>query len=146
MIETLIKNECYDTGRERSGKKIKSGYFDRGDRRIVYQRWLRRENENVGARSKPSQNNSEDAKAEESLTRLVSYALKSLGESIHKSLTDCLLLKSRSGFIKTMPRIVDFIALVSVTGVKHVQLLIKKNSELLPLSNFVIRRKNSYLP
>lgn len=45
-----------------------------------------------------------------------------------------------------MPRIVDFIALASVTGVKHAQLLIKKNSELLLLSNFVIRRKNSCLP
>ena len=99
-IESLRKkledNGCYDTGREEGRKKIKSGYFDRQTRRDVYKKWL--EGSQVGeARPDSSQNNSEDVRAEESLTRLVSYALKSLGESVHKSLTDCLLLKSRSG-------------------------------------------------
>lgn len=56
-----------------------------------------------GARPDSSQNDSEDAKAEASLMKLVSYALKSLGERIHKSLTDCLLLKSRSGVYKDTP-------------------------------------------
>ena len=41
----------------------------------------------------PTRNDSEDARAEASLTRLVSYALKSLGERIHKSLTSLYLMK-----------------------------------------------------
>lgn len=93
LKEALVKNECYDTGRKEIHKKIKSGYFDRGARRDKYKTWITKAG--VGrARPDSSQNNSADAKAEASLTRLVSYALKSLGERIHKSLTALYLLKS----------------------------------------------------
>ena len=95
-IESLRKkledNDCYDTGREENRKKIKSGYFDRQARRDVYKKWL--EGSRVGgARPDSSQNDSEDARAEASLMKLVSFALKSLGEGIHKSLTELYLLK-----------------------------------------------------
>ena len=56
----------YDTGREEIHKKIKSGYFDRENRREVYRRWLGRKIGTVGARPNSSQNDSEDAKAEAS--------------------------------------------------------------------------------
>ena len=102
LKEALVKNECYDTGRQEIHKKIKSGYFDRGARRDKYKAWLTKAS--VGrTRPNSSQNDSEDAKAEASLMKLVSYALKSLDESIHKSLTDCLLLKARSGVYKDTP-------------------------------------------
>lgn len=96
LKELLVKNECYDTGREEIHKKIKSGYFDRGARRDKYKTWLTKAS--VGrARPDPSQNDSVDAKAEAGLIKLVSYALELLGEGTHKSLMGCLLLKSRSG-------------------------------------------------
>ena len=56
----------YDTGREEIHKKIKSGYFDRENRREVHRRWLGRKIGTVGARPDSSQNDSEDAKAEAS--------------------------------------------------------------------------------
>ena len=94
LIDKLVKNDCYDAGRERKNKAIKSGYFDRENRREVYRRWLGRKIGTVGARPDSSQNDSEDAKAEASLMELVSFALKSLGEGIYKSLTELCLLKS----------------------------------------------------
>ena len=63
LKKALVKNECYDTGRQEIHKKIKSGYFDRGARRDKYKAWLTKAS--VGrTRPNSSQNDREDAKAE----------------------------------------------------------------------------------
>ena len=64
-----IETGCYDTERERIRKKIKSGYFDRKARRDIYKAWLR-EAGAVETGAKSPQSNNSISRKEEGLTRI----------------------------------------------------------------------------